>query len=479
MNQRAQLNFDAIRQHFDLPVAHPTQVEAAAAQAHDRFMDERVDARAVEFVTIDPPGSLDLDQAVCIRRTETGFELNYAIADVSAFVRAGDPIDVEAHERGQTVYLPDGNVPLHPRVLSEQRASLVAGEDRPAIWWQITTDALGRLSQARVRRATVHVRERLDYPTLQAQLDSGVALPAAVALLPEWGRLRERLARERGAIELQLPEQDLELVDGNWQLRLEPRTQVDAWNAQCSLATGIAAATIMCAAQVGVIRTLPAPDEATVSQFRELARSLGMDAAESAQPGEILAELDPHDAAALALHAAATKLLRGARYIAFDGAAPSDTWHAGVAATYAHATAPLRRLVDRYANDCCVAVTAGQWVSLAEPAPLSPAPIPPEVREGLDALPGIMQRSAKLASDVDNAAINLGEAVALEHRVGELFEATLLRPRDGKHDAEIFVLDPPVIAQCAGDVPAGERVAVRLTLANPATRKVRFAYPAN
>ncbi len=483
MNDRSMLSFAPIRRHFELPDSYPADAEHEAQAATDKYPDSRVDARDIEFVTIDPAGSLDLDQAVCIQRLDTGYRLHYAIADVGAFVTPGGALDREVHERGQTIYLPDGNVPLHPRILSEQRASLNAGEDRPAVWWQIDTDAAGHLVRARVCRAHVHVRERFDYETLQAQYDRGEQLHPAISLLPEWAELRASIARERGAIELQLPEQDLEHIDGHWQLRLQPRTSMDAWNAQCSLTTGMVAAEIMIAARMGIIRTLPSPSERTVAQFQDVARSLGVTVGEDASPGDVLASCDPNTPEALSLHTAATKLLRGAGYATMTGELPDETWHAGVGARYAHATAPLRRLVDRYSSELCLAITDGAWVTLDAhgatlPDDAATERIPNELLNELEALPGIMQRSGRLAADVDNSAINLAEAVALQDRIGEVFTAVRLRGSDDRHLAEVYVPEPPVIAQCAGAVPAGERIEVRLTEADPARRRVRFVYPA-
>jgi exoribonuclease R len=93
-------------------------------------------------------------------------------------------------------------------------------------------------------------------------------------------------------------------------------------------------------------------------------------------------------------------------------------------------------------------------------------------------LPGLLQNSGRVAASVENECINLAEAVALQDAVGQEFDAGLLRAGDGDHHAEVFVYEPPVIAQCRGDVPAGEHVRVRLVEANTATRKVRFEYPA-
>ncbi|MDJ1372568.1 RNB domain-containing protein [Gulosibacter molinativorax] len=478
----ADLDFTPIREKYELREEFPAEVESAAKNAKDAFAGSRVDARDLAFVTIDPPGSKDLDQAVLIERGteagETGFTLHYAIADVGAFVAPGSPIDVEARERGETIYLPDGNVPLHPRILTEDVASLVAGQDRPAVLWQLECDDTGALTRARVRRATIQVRERLDYVTLQSSVDRGEPLPESVTLLPEFGALREALGRTRGAVELQLPEQDLHFDEGSWHLRLEPRTQMDGWNAECSLATGFAAARMMLAGRVGLLRTLPAPDEETVAQFFRAARALGIEPDGAQSPGELLSTLDPAHPSTMALNSAATRLLRGSGYLAFEGEPENGkTWHAGVASEYAHATAPIRRLGDRFVSEVCLSFDA-DWVELRDHSLQLQGEVPKAILEALPELPGLLQQSGQRAGAVANEAINLAEAVALQDRVGQEFDAGLLRAGDGDHHAEIFVFDPPVIAQCRGDVPVGEQARVRLVEADAATRKVRFAYPA-
>ncbi|MFD2757276.1 RNB domain-containing ribonuclease [Gulosibacter faecalis] len=483
----ADLNFDAIREKYEVTEAFSPELEREAADATDRFADDRLDARDLHLVTIDPPGSKDLDQAVRIERgTEHdrhGYTLYYAIADVGAFVAPGSPLDAEARTRGETKYLPDGSIPLYPRALTEHTASLVAGVDRPAVLWQIETDANGVLTRARVRRALVHVRERLDYPSLQSTFDHGHLLPEPIEALPEFGGVREERSRERGAVELQLPEQDLVRIDGRWQLRLEPRTRMDNWNSHCSLATGIAAARIMLAGGTGLLRTLPAPDADTVRQFRQAAHALGVETTDEQLPGEILASLDPTDPRALALNSAATKLLRGSGYLAFTPETDFDpehdhdkAWHAGVASEYAHATAPIRRLGDRFVSEICLAY-GGDWVALDGTARVT-GEVPTDIVAALDELPGLLQNSGRIAGSIENECINLAEAVALQDAVGEEFDAGLLRGGDGDHHAEVFVTEPPVIAQCRGDVPAGEHVRVRLVEADVAKRRVRFEYPA-
>ena len=84
----------------------------------DREWPER-DETGIPFITIDPPGSMDLDQAVHIERSGEGFRVRYAIAYLPAFVAPGGAIDIEAQVRGQTIYAPDQRTPLHPAPVSE------------------------------------------------------------------------------------------------------------------------------------------------------------------------------------------------------------------------------------------------------------------------------------------------------------------------------------------------------------------------
>src|SRR5665213_3905155 len=116
--------FAAIRTELNIPAEFPPEVLAAAATspAHPRLPDASghdTDRTDIAFLTIDPPGSMDLDQAMHIARTPKGYRVLYAIADVAAFVTPGDPIDVEAHVRGETLYSPDMHTPLHPPALGE------------------------------------------------------------------------------------------------------------------------------------------------------------------------------------------------------------------------------------------------------------------------------------------------------------------------------------------------------------------------
>ncbi|MDF0529950.1 RNB domain-containing ribonuclease [Tsukamurella sp. 8F] len=452
------VDFQAVRSEFELTEAFGAEAQAEADRAVDRCAEGRADRTDIPLVTIDPPGSMDLDQAMHLAREGDGYLVHYAIADVAALVTPGGQLDTETRRRGQTVYLPDGSVPLHPRSLSEGAGSLLPDQRRPAALWQIRLDADGEVTSARVDRAFVRSTARLDYAGVQADADAGRLHPS-IAALPDVGRLRAAWGRSRGAIDLRLPAQEAVRSDDGWRLRVEPRTQADGWNAQISLLTGMCAAHIMLDGGVGLLRTLPpAPDDA-VADLRRGAAALGLEWPATVGVGDFLDGLDVTTPHGLAAMADAVTLLRGAGYAPFDGAAPEQPLHAGVGAPYAHVTAPLRRLADRFSTEVCLALCSG-------------AKVPDWARSALSDMAEVMKATDALSGKVERACIDLTEAVVLAARVGETFDAVVMRGE------QVFVEDPAVIAKCEGDPPEGQAVQVRLATADPDTRKVSFAYPA-
>ncbi|MFC8044424.1 RNB domain-containing ribonuclease [Nocardia sp. NPDC057353] len=468
----APVDFDAVRTEFDLPTEYPAAAVTEARDAIDAFAGLRRDRTDLAFVTIDPPGAMDLDQAVHLTRTGTGFTLHYAIADVAAVVRPDGALAAETRSRGQTYYLPDGSTPLHPPVLAEDAASLLPDVDRPVALWTVELDEHAAPRSYRVERALIRSRARLDYAGVQAAADAGT-LPAAIAALPEFGALRIEAGLERGAIALRLPAQSVvadDGADGRWRLVLEPRTAADDWNEQVSLLVGMCAARIMLDAAVpaGLLRTMPAPPDSAVAAMRRTAAALGVAWPAELPVGRMLAGLDPNTPAGLVLNSEATTLLRGAAYRPFgvDGAPvtpPDDPAHSGLGAPYAHVTAPLRRLSDRFTTEICLARCVD-------------TEIPAWVRTGMTAAADAMKRSDTTANRVDRACVDRTEAALLAPRVGAEFDAVVLREAAGNKPAEIFVADPPVLAPCTGDPPEGSRIRARLTRADPAARKVEFGY---
>ncbi len=363
--------FAAIRQEHDVPQEFPAQARAEAERSAAQSPGgARRDLLDLPFVTLDPPGSTDLDQAMHLSRRGSGFLVRYAIADVPAFVTPGGALDRATHERATTIYCPDTRVPLHPVVLSEDAASLLEGATRPAVVWTIALDADGAVEDVEVERATVRSRARLDYPGTQRALDSGQA-DEVVRLLAEIGTLRSVLEESRGGLSLARAEQEVVPVDEHWDLAFRSPLAVEEHNAQISLLTGMAAARLMIDAGVGILRTMPAAGQDDLARLRLRALALGVDWPQGMPYGAVLRGLDRSRPATAAFLAAATALFRGAAWTSFDGEPPADPVHGAVGAPYAHVTAPLRRLVDRYGLEIALAAHAGrevpQWVLGALP----------------------------------------------------------------------------------------------------------------
>jgi exoribonuclease R len=445
----------ALRAEFKVPEGFPAEVEAAAADAASSWTrHDRTDATDLGLVTLDPAGSKDLDQAFLLERTPSGMRLHYAIADVAAFVGADGPIDAEAHRRGETLYLPDGRVPLHPPSLSEGAASLLPGQDRPAVLWRMDLDSEGEPTLVDVRRAVVRSRAQLDYESLQHQ--GGELL----GLLEQFGRLRQQRAHARGAVSLPAPEQEVIGDGAHWTLTYRAPLPVEDWNAEMSLLTGMSAARLMLDGGVGLLRTMPPPDPATVASLRRSALALGIDWPEQAAYAEVIAALDPSIPSHAALVRLAAVLFRGASYVAFDGKAPEAATHSAVAAAYAHATAPLRRLADRYVSECCLAIIAGKDV-------------PAWVREALPGLPEQMAEADGHAHAVDRAVVDLAEALVLESTRGEVLRGVVVEPGP---KGEVQLREPAVRARLSGDrLPLGEEVDVKLEQLDVGRRLVSFA----
>lgn len=287
------IDFAALRRELKLPYQFPP----AAQREADRIVATGpvlppTDRTGIDFVTIDPPTSMDLDQAMYLqRRTGGGYRVHYAIADVSAFVAPDGALFAETWKRGQTVYLPDGKVPLHPLGLSEGAASLLPGQVRAAVVWTIDLDADGATVAVRLERATVRSRAKLNYPAVQAGIAAG-RVDDPIALLPEIGRLLVERGLARGAINLPIPVQEIEQVDGGWELIFKAPEPIEDFNAQISLLTGMAAAKIMLDGRIGLLRTMPRPEPRAIQRLRIAAGTLGIAWPEGASPGRVIGSVD-------------------------------------------------------------------------------------------------------------------------------------------------------------------------------------------
>lgn len=285
---------------------------------------------------------------------------------------------------------------------------------------------------------------------------------------------RRASSLRRQAVNLSLPDTRVtRLVDGKFELELEPRNRRMDDNSEISLMTGLIAGHMMAEAGCGYLRTLqPAPPEALDAFATEMSH-LGfsftpnkeLPAEFSGGVGPFLASVDATTPRGMVAHKEAAKLLRGADYRFLEHDAP--VVHAGVGGMYSHVTAPLRRLVDRYASEYCLALCAGR-----EPESWA--------HDDAEQVVDTMRRTSQLAGTVDNACVRLTEATVLAPWVGTTFTALVLSTNEEKNKAKISLKDPPIIStDLLGSPAEGEETLVSLVTAKPETRTIDFAWPAD
>ncbi|HEX2202494.1 MAG TPA: RNB domain-containing ribonuclease [Longimicrobium sp.] len=467
--------FQRLREELEIRTPFPPEAEREAEAAARRVASpgpDRVDRTEVPFVTIDPPGSRDLDQALRIERDGEGFRLWYAIADVGFFVDRGGAVEAEAWLRGLTVYAPDRRDPLYPPVLGQGAASLLADETRPAVLFGLTMDADANVTASTVERALVRSRAQLTYAQALEHAEGGTLFEKeewadTLTLLKTFGELRRAREAERGGVSLPIRDQHVQHTAAarlGYELAYEEPNAAEEWNAQVSLLTGHVAALRMVEAKVGMVRTLAPAEEERVAAFRRAARALGFPWPEGTPYAAFIRSLDLRHPCLVPLMWQARRVTRGADYVAFDGEAPEDPLHHALAMPYAHVTAPLRRLADRYVLDLLVELENGK------------RPTPAEV-ETLKKLPKVMDEAERKEGRMERGAVDIAEAFLLRGRVGETFPATVLGVKN--REAEVQIEDPPVRVSAARpkDAPwldLGQRATVRLAGVDVEAGKLNF-----
>jgi len=441
----------AIRDQFHLPEDFPPEALAAAKATARRPPSEHADWTSRDFVTLDPASATDLDQAFVIEAAGSDWLLHYAIADVAWFLRDGDATDSEAWKRGTTTYLPDGKASLYPKVLSEGAASLLPGGERPAIVLhvRVAPDGATRLDGA--TRAVICSRAKLAYDKVAAD-----DLPAGFA---EIARRVTGAEQARGAARVDPPEQEVEIDEaGRFTLRFRPQLWSERSNAALSLAANLAVADAQLAAGTGLFRAMPPPAPQAVERLRQTARAFHLAWPDRMPLDRFERTLDQRDPRAAAFMLAVRRAGNGASYVPY---APGEVpWHAAMAATYAHCTAPLRRLADRYVLLAALAIANGK-------------PVPDHVAEAFQKLPRTMARAEARDGQIERAVIDLAEVALLANHERKIFPAVVTDLAES--GARIQLVDLPVVGRVhANDVLPGATIRVRLESADPVQRRLDF-----
>jgi ribonuclease R len=350
----------AIHSH-GLPFEFPDAVVAEAAAYGARIPQDaiagREDLRDIELVTIDGEDARDYDDAVYCERTRGGgWRVIVAIADVGHYVRPGSALDVEARERGTSVYFPNRVIPMLPEALSNGLCSLVPHEDRLCLCCELRVNDAGHITRSRFFEGVMRSAARLTYrevgeflarpegrhePRLEARRERLLALHGVY-------RSFTRDRSGRGALELDTPELKLKFDEqGRVAALVEyPRNDAHRLIEECMIAANIAAARFLDRHRVPTLyRVHGLPEIDRLETLRQFLREFGLwlPPAEEVKPEhlrDLLAKIGDRPDALLI----STAVIRSMPQAVYQ---PGNIGHFGLALEhYAHFTSPIRRYPD-------------------------------------------------------------------------------------------------------------------------------------
>ena len=367
------------------------EAEAAAWRTRPGFDDPSLDDLVAEpFVTIDNPGSRDLDQAVLVERDGRDFRVRYALADASFHVRPGSALFTAALARGASHYAPGTVAPMLPRTLSEDLVSLEPGVERRAVVFDLRLDADGRTLGTRVSRARIRSRAQLTYRGVQAFLDGAARADEPIddeigpnlRLLRQVGKLLVRLARERDVVVFDRRETEIDVAGAppRFVARERERLDIEDWNAAISLLCNAEGAALLAAldahedaASGGTLEPIYRVHEApAASRLAELRReldgwaaSLGLDERWRWKPRQSLADyvegLPDAPRERGRVRAVQRQILVRQRASTFR--AEPGRHHALGLASYARLSSPMREIVGVFTHRELLAALEGGGVA--------------------------------------------------------------------------------------------------------------------
>lgn len=345
----------AILHGHGLPEEFPQEVEDAAAEATG-FMDEpgpRTDCRSLNVFTIDPEEARDHDDALSIKPLQKKglFEVGIHIADVAHFVREGSVLDLEALQRGTSVYLVDQVVPMLPHLLSSDLCSLREGADRLAFSLFVTLDLEGRVGGHRFEKTWIRCRNSLHYGQVQEVLDGRGSVDPdtdrAIRDLHQLALVLRKRRRERGSLDFDLPEARVVLDEEGAPRDIQKFQQLDSHRLVedfMLLANEIVARTGEKQRLPILFRIHESPAKDRAEELRDFLASVGHTLPRGPLEGStlqaVLDRVEGRPEQALV----STVILRSMQKARYS---PENLGHFGLASpAYSHFTSPIRRYPD-------------------------------------------------------------------------------------------------------------------------------------
>ncbi|MCK6418843.1 MAG: ribonuclease R [Alphaproteobacteria bacterium] len=397
-----------------------------AVKAPKSYGPEREDLRAIPLITIDGADARDFDDAVYAEKTDDGFHLIVAIADVAHYVRTGTALDDEAQRRGNSTYFPDRVVPMLPEILSNDLCSLRPDEDRPCLAAHLWIDVRGHLKKYQFTRALMRSHARMTYEEVQKIRDDGLQMvekqkhihPLSSIIDPLYAafRILDDARLSRGALDLDLPERKILLDEAGNMIGIKPRARLDSHKLieEFMVLANVAAAQALEARRAPCVYRIhesPSPDK--LEALREFLDSFGISLSKSleirpANLNQILRTAQASDSS----HIISQVILRAqsqARY------STENAGHFGLALNrYAHFTSPIRRYADLLVHRALIAA-----YDLGEGGMVD------ALRPQLETICGEISQTERTSMEAERNAIDRFTASFLSTQIGAEFSGRI------------------------------------------------------
>jgi ribonuclease R len=385
----------------------------------------RRDLRSMPLITIDGEDARDFDDAVYAEPHGSGWRLVVAIADVTQYVREGQPLNAEALRRATSVYLPDRVLPMLPERLSNGICSLRPDEDRLCMVADMVFDARAHLRSYELYPGVMRSVARCTYNEVQDVLD-GKDVPHRNALRPLFERLLalsrtlRKMRKERGAIDFDLPEHKVVMGEDGFPARMEKRERRESHRLieECMLAANEAVAKFFQDEGLpSVYRFHGEPDEQKLTAFATLAQAYGFklrfeDGISSKELDAFISQLEGHPEQ----RALNQLLLRSMMQAVYSA---SRVGHYGLAAEhYLHFTSPIRRYPDLLVHRLLKA----HWALKGKKR--SQAALEREEAQ-LEEMAEQSSERERAAMQVEREVVSFYATLLMKDRVGEEFDATI------------------------------------------------------
>jgi len=349
----------AIR-NFDLPHEWPDGVEAEAAAFGEEVTEDmtagRRDLRDLPLVTIDGADARDFDDAVYAQRRKNGWRLVVAIADVSSYVKPGQPLDREAESRGTSVYFPGRVIPMLPESLSNGLCSLKPDEDRLCLVCDMSINDAGQVTRSRFDSAVMRSQARLTYKEVWEWIVSGKPeirpgeKDVSASLKDLYGLYRAlRKARtQRGAIDFESTDVEFRFDERGAVADITPYERNDAHMLieECMITANVEAARFLLRYKIPApFRAHEPPPADKLESLEQFLRGLGIKVPWRGRPGPrdfetVVQQVKGRPDRPLIM----AVLLRAQSLASYQA---QNTGHFGLALeAYAHFTSPIRRYPD-------------------------------------------------------------------------------------------------------------------------------------